>query len=446
MGDIEVLYFEPDILSKIFLFLDLEDLISVEAVCADWNNFAVCQNIWKKKLKVKSSSSSWKFLLKNQDWLHLNYKESKSLYFYLASVTISSDFGKFVENDDLVVEYEHYAKKYQSTNSVYRFIKKLKTYRNRKSEENLYFERRYRDHNVIVQMLPKTTMFYSSRPDQYFLMSRLLVFGPSAFPVLVTKAGAVVMAGAYYGKGRVILLPHENMLANTSLMIGAGLWVSGHDVIVDNGDHGHKEYLPRMTVDSQSKAWSRLAHGWVRVNVGPGKTVPTYECDFLPRSRLLEVNPPMYITQAHYDENSDAVLEYVRRGGGLIMGGHSWWWAEQKSLANEIARDQGMDQSEEACVLLDHPGNKILTEFGLALSKESVHNRDAAFPINTREVPSVKESFYYFAAMRARGMNYRKSDESIYDEFYSQSKRLEKYEQFQEIVRLNNIYLSRLNM
>ena len=444
MGDIEVLYFEPDILLRIFLFLDLEDLVSVEDVCADWNNLAVSQNVWKKKLKIKSSSSSWKFLLKNHDWLHLNYKESKSLYFHLASVIISPNFGKFIENDDLVIEYEHYAKKYESTNSVFRFIKKLKTYRNRKSEENLYFERRQRDHNVIVQMLPKTIMFQAPDPQRRFVMSRLLMFGPSAFPVMVTRAGAVVMAGAYYGRGRVIVLPHENLLANTALMIGAGLWVSGQDVIVDNGDNGHKKYLPKMTVDPQSRAWSRLEGDWVSVRVGPGKTVPTYECEFLSRSRLLEVKPPMYVTQGHYDEGSEQVLEYVRGGGGLIIGGHSWWWADQS--ANQRPRDQTTDQSEETSVLLDHPGNKMLTEFGLAFSKEMVESRDAAFPIKTREVPSVKESFYYFAAMRARGINYRKSDECIYDELYSQSKRLEKYEMFQEIIRLNSIHLSRLNM
>ena len=236
------------------------------------------------------------------------------------------------------------------------------------------------------------------------------------------------------------------MLANTSLMIGAGLWVSGQDVIVDNGDNGHKKHLAKMTVDCRSKAWSRLEGGWINVNVGPGKTVPTYQCDFVPRSRLLEVNPSMFITQGHYDEESEQVLEYVRRGGGLIIGGHSWWWADQTSSANQRPRDQETGQSEEASVLLDHPGNKMLTEFGMAFSKETVHSRDAAFPIKTQEVPSVKESFYYFAAMRARGINYRKTDESAYDELYSNSKRLEKMDRFQEIIRLNNIYLSRLNM
>ena len=266
MGDIAVLYFEPDIIDKIFLYLDLEDLISVEDVCTDWRTKV--ENLWKKKLKLKAFSFSWKFLLKNHDWQHLDYKESKSLYLHLASVAISPSFGKFIENDDLVIEYEHYAKKYQSTNSVFRFIKKIKTFRNRKSAENLYFERRHRDHAVILQMLPKTIMFQAGDPGRRFVMSRLLLLGPAAFPVLVTRAGAAVMAGAHYGRGRVLVVPHENMLANTALMIGAGLWVSGRNVICDTGENHHKKHLPRMTVDSRSRAWCRMEGDWVGVRQG----------------------------------------------------------------------------------------------------------------------------------------------------------------------------------
>ena len=99
-------------------------------------------------------------------------------------------------------------------------------------------------------------------------MSRLLLLGPAAFPVLVTRAGAAVMAGAHYGRGRVLVVPHENMLANTALMIGAGLWVSGRNVICDTGENHHKKHLPRMTVDSRSRAWCRMEGDWVGVRQG----------------------------------------------------------------------------------------------------------------------------------------------------------------------------------
>ena len=73
----------------------------------------------------------------------------------------------------------------------------------------------------------QTTMFYSQNPEKHYTMSKLLVFGPSSFPLLTTKSGAVVMAGGYYGAGRVVVLPHELLLSNTALMVGSALWVSG---------------------------------------------------------------------------------------------------------------------------------------------------------------------------------------------------------------------------
>ena len=37
--EISLLYSEPDILLRVFLLLDLEDLTGIEAVCKDWREF-----------------------------------------------------------------------------------------------------------------------------------------------------------------------------------------------------------------------------------------------------------------------------------------------------------------------------------------------------------------------------------------------------------------------
>ena len=37
--EISLLYSEPDILLRVFLMLDLEDLTAIEAVCKDWREF-----------------------------------------------------------------------------------------------------------------------------------------------------------------------------------------------------------------------------------------------------------------------------------------------------------------------------------------------------------------------------------------------------------------------
>ena len=62
------------------------------------------------------------------------------------------------------------------------------------------------------------------------------------------------------------------------------------------------------------------------------------------------------------------LLQYVREGWGLVVGGHAWFWASN---------------SPRQSSLLNHPGNQLLTHFGLALSARLVEHRDAAFPMQT---------------------------------------------------------------
>ena len=135
-----------------------------------------------------------------------------------------------VENEKICIEHEHYDKLYRNSTNVFPILREVKKYKMRRSAENMYFDRRNRSHKIIMQMLPKermfakkmillhstkivkfnccflanslslqTTMFYSQNPASRYLMSKLLVFGPSSFPLLTTKSGAVVMAAGYYG-------------------------------------------------------------------------------------------------------------------------------------------------------------------------------------------------------------------------------------------------------
>ena len=187
-------------------------------------------------------------------------------------------------------------------------------------------------------------MFYSQNPEKHYTMSKLLVFGPSSFPLLTTKSGAVVMAASYYGAGRVVVLPHELLLSNTALMVGSALWVSGRDSVVDGGDQW-KTLIPKFVMDPLSKAWSRLENDWSYTQV-ERRAMPQHDCRFVSRENLVQENPPFYVTEGHYEDNSQALLEYVRTGGGLIVGGHAWWWQEKSN------------PSSLSC-LLHHPGNRF---------------------------------------------------------------------------------------
>ena len=160
------------------------------------------------------------------------------------------------------------------------------------------------------------------------------------------------------------------------IISGCAMWLSDKKTSYDCDVN---QIIPEFYVDPNSHAWSRLAGGWCQVDVRGGANVPNYPVEYIQRRNLLKKNPPFYITQGHYDEHSDILLEYVKNGGGLIIGGHAWWWALQEEDPNKSA-------------LLEHPGNKFLTNFGLAFSRENVDDKDAAFPIKTKEVPSIKVS------------------------------------------------------
>ena len=63
-------------------------------------------------------------------------------------------------------------------------------------------------------------------------MSYLAVFGPRSYPIALfneEKPLSVAVAVSHYGKGRVVVFGHEDILQNKKLMQSAGLWVSGGD-------------------------------------------------------------------------------------------------------------------------------------------------------------------------------------------------------------------------
>jgi hypothetical protein len=86
------------------------------------------------------------------------------------------------------------------------------------------------------------------------------------------------------------------------------------------------------------------------------------------------------MTHGSYDDNGDHLMNYVKNGGGLVLGGHAWKWAEQSV-------------NREKCYMLEYPGNKIISRVGIVFSSEKVPENDAVFRIDT--VPALKYSLYY---------------------------------------------------
>ena len=225
-----------------------------------------------------------------------------------------------------------------------------------------YEKARQDDLRTIFQNCPEEI---SLNPTQKSTFSTLLVFGHSAFPLLATADGSVAMAGANFGKGRVIVLPHENLLELRPLLAGAAKWVSGSPSMI-------------VKADPVSRAWKK-SMGWHYINPLERPKQPFDDMERVGRENLLQSQaespePQVYITEAHYEDHWEEVVEYVRRGGGLIIAGHAWFWA------------QNQDKAE--CVLKNHPGNKIVTHFGIAYTRYTIKQQHSIAPIQTITSPS----------------------------------------------------------
>ncbi|XP_067221774.1 TRPM8 channel-associated factor homolog [Chanodichthys erythropterus] len=158
------------------------------------------------------------------------------------------------------------------------------------------------------------------------LASEVMVHGPLAFPIVFTPAGKAFIAGAYYGQGRVILVSHEGYLGRDSLstfMINAIKWL-------DEGRTGVIGILPSLEAAHTVLSKSGL------------------DCQLTGFREDLSV----YVCTSYSDAQCAEIQEFVAEGGGLLIGGHAWYWAQTHPGCN---------------VMTEYPGNHILNKMGLSL-------------------------------------------------------------------------------
>ncbi|XP_077065046.1 TRPM8 channel-associated factor homolog [Siphateles boraxobius] len=158
------------------------------------------------------------------------------------------------------------------------------------------------------------------------IASEVMVHGPLAFHIAVTPAGKAFIAGAYYGQGRVILVSHEGYLGRDSLstfMINAIKWL-------DEGRKGVIGILPSLKAAHMVLSKSGL------------------DCQLTGFREDLSV----YVCTSYSDAQCAEIQEFVAEGGGLLIGGHAWYWAQTHCGCN---------------VMTEYPGNHILNKMGLSL-------------------------------------------------------------------------------
>uniref|UniRef100_A0A668T5G3 Peptidase M60 domain-containing protein n=1 Tax=Oreochromis aureus TaxID=47969 RepID=A0A668T5G3_OREAU len=177
-----------------------------------------------------------------------------------------------------------------------------------------------KDFKDDLELLLKGVSEFNLPSDSVF--SEVLVHGPLAFPIGTTEDGCPFLAGAYYGRGRVIVVTHESSLASM-----APFWRNAIHWL----DEGRR--------------------GVVGVMVNPALKVLSesgLKCEKTNFRKDLSV----FVCKAYITEHLEEIQNFVAEGGGLLIGGHAWHWAQTHAGQNPLT---------------DFSVNKMLNQMGLSL-------------------------------------------------------------------------------
>ncbi|XP_047737003.1 TRPM8 channel-associated factor 2 isoform X2 [Hyalella azteca] len=161
--------------------------------------------------------------------------------------------------------------------------------------------------------------------------SELILTGSNPVPISALESGEVLIAAAIYGKGRIVVLSHEGYIIRDefrSFILNALVWLQSC--------HGKTIGI--------SKSLHRLK------NILDDKEFTVTHCDDLE-------NIDVFCCACEGDFQKKKVLQFVKNGGGLLIGGQAWHWASQNTDKN---------------VLEEFPGNQITAPAGIYFSGRSV--------------------------------------------------------------------------
>uniref|UniRef100_A0A8C6U4B0 Peptidase M60 domain-containing protein n=1 Tax=Neogobius melanostomus TaxID=47308 RepID=A0A8C6U4B0_9GOBI len=159
--------------------------------------------------------------------------------------------------------------------------------------------------------------------------SEILVHGPLSFPISTSPEGRAVIAGGYYGEGRVVVVSHEGRLGSEKLAL----------------------------------FWSNVIHWLDAGRNGVIGVEANNAFNILKKSGLncqkTGFNPDLsvFVRTVYGGDHIEEIKEFVAEGGGLLIGGHAWYWAQSHPGQN---------------YLTEFPGNKILNPMGLTLLSGTV--------------------------------------------------------------------------
>ncbi|XP_068562973.1 TRPM8 channel-associated factor homolog [Cebidichthys violaceus] len=181
--------------------------------------------------------------------------------------------------------------------------------------------------------------------------SEVLVHGPLAFPIGTTEDGRAFLAGAYYGQGRVVVITHEGLLRRETL---APFWNNAIHWL-DEGRNGVVGVVPDL--DEAFNLFSKSGFNCEKTNLREDLSV--------------------FVCTAYSDEHVEEIQDFVAEGGGLLIGGHAWYWAQTHHRQNPLT---------------DFSGNKILNKMGLSLLENIIWEGCFKAPVPSQ---AIRDTYHF---------------------------------------------------
>ncbi|KAM4035791.1 TRPM8 channel-associated factor homolog [Anomaloglossus baeobatrachus] len=159
--------------------------------------------------------------------------------------------------------------------------------------------------------------------------SELFLHGPLTFPIGLTNSNQCFFGAAYYGRGRIVVGTHEGYFGNPQLktfLLNAISWL-------DKGRQGKIGVIKTLANFT---------------NVLKAEGLQCMESN-------LASDLSVYCCTSYSDAEAAKIQQFVAEGGGLLIGGHAWYW----SYSNPN-------------VLSQYPGNKVLNKLGITILGRTV--------------------------------------------------------------------------
>ncbi|KAM4789693.1 TRPM8 channel-associated factor 2 isoform 1-T1 [Cyanocitta cristata] len=165
-----------------------------------------------------------------------------------------------------------------------------------------------------------------------FVPCELLLVGEDAYPVLLSAKKQVLIAVSHYGKGRMVVVSHEGILKDpkfSQFLRNAVEWLKPcPEALI--GVHPKLDSLSQVLLGAGTQ---------VQAGAEPSPSMGVFCMD------------------AYDSSQAKGIVEFVKGGGGLLVGGQAWYWASR----------HGKEK-----VLFEFPGNQVTSVAGVYFTGNAV--------------------------------------------------------------------------